>query len=230
MQAGAAIGSILLHLTGLGMSLLWQPLPDLWARPTDPGWNDATGQPLGRSSLEHRPNGLQLPHILMASGTETGPGYGGANGGPRVRSAAGCGSQRPLDGEAEPEFPIFGDDGPFAALTGTPFSPVFCVRIGADGRVLAVILAATSGDHDADRGLARTIRGLAFRPAARGSHAVSAWYRLAVNRGAGGGWLIDPNPDNVRVERVEMLVPIDCPPQASEAVSAGVNLMCVLPR
>lgn len=204
METSAAIGSVLLHLAGATLGLVCPPLPDLAVRPVRIGWTDGTGKAMNRSEFDWNSGRLQLPQILMAGAGGPGPGYARPDGPQPVHGDTGCATQPPLDREAEPAFPLFGHEGPFAARRPTPFSPVFCVRIGANGRILSATLASGSGDRDADRALARTLRGLRFHPATRAGHAVPAWYRIAINPG-GHDWLIDPNPDNVPVEPVEML-------------------------
>lgn len=86
------------------------------------------------------------------------------------------------DRDATPAFPVSGDGDPFRWLGPTPASPVYCVRIHARGRVVAIRLAATSGDPLADRAIPGTLRGLSFFPAERDGAPVTAWHRLLVNQ------------------------------------------------
>lgn len=66
------------------------------------------------------------------------------------------------------------------APEATAWSPVYCVRIGASGRVLSLRLAAGSGNAVADRQLARKLRAMRFT-AAGWHNPVTAWHRVVVS-------------------------------------------------
>ena len=184
MRWSAASNSVLVHLAGLATALI----------PTQPRFIDVW--PWG--GLEERLRTIEAPHISLAGGQAPRRGHTAVLG--RLESAGDlrCPRQRPLDRIAAPDFPIFGDEGPFAQGGKTPQSPAFCLLIGADGRVSALTLAASSGDPGADRSLSRTIRRLPFRPALRGGRAVAAWHRLVVNHGTGQPF--EPSPYVVVIE------------------------------
>ena len=169
MRWSAASKSVLVHLAGLGTALL----------PTHPRFVDF--QPLAGG--EERLRTIEAPHISLAGGQVPRRGHTAIVGRLQSSGDLGCPRQRALDRIAEPDFPIFGDEGPLARGGKTPQSPAFCVLIGADGRVSALALAATSGEGRADLALRGTIRRLAFHPAERRGRAVAAWHRLVVNRG-----------------------------------------------
>jgi hypothetical protein len=77
--------------------------------------------------------------------------------------------------------------GPFRPMlnrsTHPHLSPVYCVRIGRNGRVLAVYLALTSGDAALDRALRPHIARLRFHPARYGDRTVTAWHRILIRLG-----------------------------------------------
>jgi hypothetical protein len=216
MRWSAVSKSVLVHLAGLATALM----------PSKARFIDAQS----RGSVEQRLRTIEAPHISLAGGQVPQRGHTAVSG--RVHSSGdlGCPRQRQLDRIAAPDFPIFGDEGPFAGGGKTPRSPAFCVLIGADGRVSALALATTSGERRTDLALRGTILRLAFHPAERRGRAVAAWHRLVVNRG--DEWVIHParfdvvivpTPESVVSPRSDMPVPtppappFKPPPEASRA-------------
>lgn len=184
MRWSAVSNSVLVHLAGVATALL--PAPPRFFAIHSPG------------GAEERLRTIEAPHISLAGGQAPRRGHTAIVGLPPSAGDLGCPRQRPLDRIAAPDFPIFGDEGPFAQGGKTPQSPAFCVRIGADGRVSALMLATASGNRRADLAVRRTIRGLSFHPAMRQGRAVAAWHRLVVNRGAGQPF--EPSPYVVVIE------------------------------
>jgi hypothetical protein len=169
MRWSAVSNSVLVHLAGVTAALF----------PTQARFIDL--HPAG--GVDEPLRTIEPPHISLAGGQMPRRGHTAVLGLLESSGDLRCPRQRPPDRIAAPDFPIFGDEGPFARGGKTPRSPAFCVLIGADGRVSALALATTSGERRTDLALRGTIRRLAFHPAQRGGRAVAAWHRLVVNRG-----------------------------------------------
>ena len=113
---------------------------------------------------------------------ENGWGRGSPDARPFDSGDTGCPLGETVDQGAEPDFPVFGAESPLAPLPFAGRNPSYCGLIGADGRILRLNRASTSGDRHVDQVVARNIRQLRFRPALRGGRPVAAWHRLILNR------------------------------------------------
>jgi hypothetical protein len=190
MHLGAMAGSLCLHVTGAALAWFSQPYSAFWPTITHysagHGWTDGLRIPSQPGHPTEASLTLQLPQVRLAA--PDGPGIA------TIRTRSECPAQDRLDEPAVPDFPVLGDAGPFADLPETPRSPLFCIRIGVDGHVRAVILVTSSGNPARDRALRFDILHLRFEPARRAGKAVNAWHRFAVNRGAGKDWVVEPYP------------------------------------
>jgi hypothetical protein len=177
-------GSALVHVAGALAAFLGADLSALGGvHPADGGGVDA-----GMEGAAPYPGGLvtvDAPQLFLVGPERPVGGYSASEFPGGRHEGWGCPAQRPVDRAAMPDFPYFGDEGPFTWLPPTPESPAFCVLIAADGRVARLFLPGTSGDARADAALRWTVRRLRFRAAGRRGALVSAWHRLIVNQRAG---------------------------------------------
>lgn len=102
--------------------------------------------------------------------------------GPFLSDGMACPYLPAVDREAEADFPLFGDERPFQHVPKARWSPVFCARIGRNGRILELRpTSVRSGNPAANRATARELVRLRFRPARRGGRPAAAWHRIIVN-------------------------------------------------
>lgn len=90
---------------------------------------------------------------------------------------SGCPHGTAVDLQAEPAFPLVGPGRPFRGAAPTVETPIFCVLIGADGRVRRI--RTVQGAPAA--AILVELRRLPFVPARRDGAPTAAWHWLIVN-------------------------------------------------
>ena len=165
MNGEAALSTVLVHVLGGIMTLM-----PLGQRPSP----FVPPDPKPRIQVE-----VQAPALALVAESGTS---GGADGiGPPLSEGRGCPESAPVDSSAAPDFPLVGESRPFQQVPRALWSPVFCARIGRNGRILELHPTGDgSGNEAADRATTRELARLHFRPASRSGRLVEAWHRILV--------------------------------------------------
>lgn len=193
MNGQAALSTGLVHLLGAILTLM--PL----------GHRPPSGRIAGAEYLMSID--VQAPALALVA--ESGL-PGSADGvGPFLSEGRGCPDSPPVDSDAEPAFPLLGAARPFQHLPRARWSPVFCARIGRNGRILELrAVGAGSGNPAADRGTARELSRLRFRPACRGGQPTEAWHRILVYLPDTALPAVTDNPTPLPSPSEELMIPM----------------------
>jgi hypothetical protein len=168
MNVDAALSTGFVHFLGAVLAL------------TPLGHRHATAAPVPKSAQANMV-GSPVPALTLVA-VETEPPGAMFGTGPSLSDGMACPYLPAVDREAEADFPLIGDGRPFQDVARARWSPVFCARIGRNGRILELRpTAIRSGNAVADRATGRELLRLRFRPALRGDRPAEAWHRILVN-------------------------------------------------